>query len=68
MGLYVIDANIHKKNGLRIGNNFKVIEVNKIEQVDINYPEDFELALAIEAGLPADSPYKSQNICNKEEL
>lgn len=59
MGLYVINADTHKKNGLRIGENYKVVKVNKFEQVDINYPEDFEFAEAIEKGLPDDSPYKS---------
>lgn len=62
MGLYVIDAKVHKQNGLRIGSNFKVIKVNKYEQVDINYPEDFEFAEAIERGLPDESQYKSSNL------
>lgn len=65
MGLYVINGKVHRENGLRIGNHFKVIKVNKFEQVDINYPEDFIFASAIEKGLPASSEYKSENLANK---
>lgn len=62
MGLYVIKKEAHEKCGLRIGENYKMIAVNKIEQIDINYPEDFELAIAVEKGLPDDSIYKSNNL------
>lgn len=60
MGLYVIDKRVHLKNGLRIGENYKMIAVNKFEQIDINYPEDYELAVAVESGLPQNSKYKTQ--------
>lgn len=59
MGLYVIKASVHKETGLRIGKNYKVIKANKFEEVDINYPDDFLFAEAIENGLPQESPYKS---------
>lgn len=62
MGLYAINAQAHRSTGLRIGKRFKVVKVNKLEQVDINYPEDFELAEAIERGLPDNSQYKSKNL------
>lgn len=58
MGLYMITKEAHKKNNRRIGENYKVIDVNKFEQIDINYPDDLELAIAIERGLGADSEYK----------
>ncbi len=58
MGLYMITKEAHKNTGLRIGNNYKMISVNKFEQIDINYPEDFELAIAVERGLKDGSPYK----------
>lgn len=58
MGLYAITAEAHKKTGLRIGNNRKFIEVPHIEQIDINYEDDYVVALAIEAGLSNDSVYK----------
>lgn len=59
MGFYVVDGKTHKENGLRIGSNYKFIKVNKFEQIDINYPEDYDLAAAVERGLPEDSEYKS---------
>ena len=61
MGFYMITAKAHRKNGLRIGENYKFIELNKFEQVDINYPDDFELAEAIACGLKPDSVYRMQN-------
>ena len=45
-----------------IGGKYKMIAVNKFEQVDVNYPEDFELAVAIERGLPLESEYKTEHI------
>lgn len=68
MGLYAIKKDIHIETGLRIGKKFKIIEVPKIEQVDINYPEDFEFATAIEAGLPEESQYKSRNLIKLGEI
>lgn len=65
MGLYVIDAKAHMDTGLRIGKNFKVVKANKLEQVDINYPEDFDYAEALERGLPDSSQYKSANLVSK---
>ena len=62
MGLYVISGTKHRENGLRIGDKRKYIRVNKIEQVDINYPDDYDLAVAIEAGLPETSVYKSKRL------
>lgn len=61
MGLYMITANAHRKTGLRIGENYQFISLPKIEQVDINYPEDYELAVAIEKGLERNSVYKIEN-------
>lgn len=62
MGLYMITKEAHQNKGLRIGSNYKMIAVNKIEQIDINYPEDYELAKAVERGLSEDSVYKSKNL------
>lgn len=62
MGFYVISREAHAKNGLRIGENYKMISVNKIEQIDVNYPDDFELAVAVERGLDDSSIYKTHNI------
>lgn len=57
MGLYVIRREAHLKNGLRIGEKYKMIALNKIEQIDINYPDDYELATAVARGLPNNSVY-----------
>lgn len=58
MGLYVIQREAHLKTGLRIGQEYKMISLNKFEQIDINYPEDYDLAVAVERGLSGDSAYK----------
>lgn len=57
MGFYMITKQAHSKTKLRIGENYKFIELNKFEQVDINYPDDFALAEAIACGLKPDSLY-----------
>lgn len=62
MGFYVISKEAHLKEGLRIGEKYKMIAVNKIEQIDVNYPDDFLLADAVEKGLDENSIYKSRNI------
>lgn len=62
MGLYMISRDSHVRNGLRIGDNYKLVSVNKFEQIDINYPEDYELAVAVEKGLPEKSKYKTLNL------
>lgn len=62
MGLYMITREAHLKRKLRIGENYKIIDVNKIEQIDINYPEDFELAEAVANGLGKESKYSLDNL------
>lgn len=57
MGLYMITKDAHLKRNLRIGENYKMIDLNKIEQIDINYPEDFELAEAVANGIDKNSKY-----------
>lgn len=46
-GVYVFTKNIFLKHRRRIGNNPFIKEVNYKEAVDINNPEDFELAEAM---------------------
>lgn len=43
-GVYVFKKEVFEKYKRRIGAHPKIIEVNKKEMVDINYPEDFLLA------------------------
>ncbi len=62
MGFYVIHRDAHFKTGRRIGEDYAFLNLPKIEQLDIDYPEDLELACAVESGLAFDSPYKSINL------
>lgn len=59
MGLYMIRADVHRETGLRIGNKPFFLKMSVVEQIDIDYPEDLELARAIERGLSDGSEYKS---------
>jgi CMP-N-acetylneuraminic acid synthetase/regulator of RNase E activity RraA len=44
MGLYIIRKEAALLTGLRIGNKPFLLEADSFEAIDINYPEDFELA------------------------
>lgn len=46
-GAYVYTREVIKEMGRRIGNRPRVIEVSKIEAIDIDNPEDFEIANAV---------------------
>ncbi|MFS2168898.1 cytidylyltransferase domain-containing protein [Priestia megaterium] len=46
-GFYIYRANIINKLNRRIGNNPYIVEVGKVESIDIDEPEDFEIADAI---------------------
>lgn len=43
-GVYVFTKEVFIKYKRRIGKNPKIIEVNQKEMIDINYPEDFQMA------------------------
>lgn len=58
MGLYVIRAEAHRATGGRIGLRPQFLELSRIEQIDIDYQEDLDLAEAIADGLPHESPYQ----------
>lgn len=49
-GLYIIRRNAALKTGRRIGENPYFLEAGSLESVDINYPEDFEVAELIMKG------------------
>jgi regulator of RNase E activity RraA len=51
MGLYVIRKDIALEKKQRIIKTGKMIEVSPLEAIDLNNPEDFELASYISAGL-----------------
>jgi len=50
MGLYIIRKDAALKTGRRIGENPYLFEISPLEGIDINYPEDFELAELIMKG------------------
>jgi CMP-N-acetylneuraminic acid synthetase/regulator of RNase E activity RraA len=50
MGLYIVKKEIALKTKRRIGNKPYLIEASPLEAIDVNYPEDFELANLIAAG------------------
>ncbi len=50
MGLYIIKKEAANKLRRRIGDNPLLLEAKKIETVDIDYPEDFEMAEYISRG------------------
>lgn len=50
MGLYLINRKAARATGRRIGEAPFLLEASPIEAVDVNYPEDFELAELIAAG------------------
>lgn len=50
MGLYVIKRDTAINTGCRIGNKPYLMEASPLEAIDVNYPQDFELASLIAAG------------------
>lgn len=50
MGLYIIKRSAALETRRRIGKNPLLIEAKPIEAIDVNWPEDFELANLIAAG------------------
>lgn len=51
MGLYMVKADIARKYRRRIGEKPYLLEAQAIEAIDVNYPDDFELANYIAAGM-----------------
>jgi len=51
MGLYIVRRETALKLRRRIGNNPFLLEIDPTESVDVNWPEDFELANLIAIGL-----------------
>ncbi|MBI1274310.1 MAG: HAD hydrolase family protein [Alphaproteobacteria bacterium] len=57
MGFYATrrDALLH--NRTRISRPYEMIELDRYEAIDIDYPHDLDFARSVAAGLPADSEY-----------
>jgi CMP-N-acetylneuraminic acid synthetase len=50
MGLYIVKKQTALETKRRIGNKPYLLEASALEAIDVNYPEDFELANLIAAG------------------
>lgn len=50
MGLYIVKRDAALATSRRIGNSPYLLEANPLEAIDVNWPEDFELANLIAAG------------------
>lgn len=46
-GLFMYKKEVFKNTGTRYGENVFLLEIDKIEALDINYPVDYELAKAV---------------------
>ncbi|MGF1864661.1 cytidyltransferase [Enterovibrio norvegicus] len=51
MGLYIVNKHAATTTKRRIGNSPYLLEANHLESIDVNWPDDFELANLIAAGL-----------------
>lgn len=50
MGLYIVRKQVALEKKMRFGDNCYLLEAEALEAVDVNYPDDFELASYIAAG------------------
>ncbi|EDY85556.1 cytidylyltransferase domain protein [gamma proteobacterium HTCC5015] len=64
MGLYAIRKEALQKTQRRIGDNPIVIDAKPLEAIDVNYPEDFELANLIAAGMHEKERSLFKNLTN----
>src|SRR3989344_2062420 len=65
MGLYIIRKSVALKTKRRIGENPFLIMASPIEAIDVNYPEDFELAELVQKGRRMEENGFFRNIKNK---
>ena len=65
MGLYIIRKSAALKTKRRIGENPFLIMASPIEAIDVNYPEDFELAELVQKGRRMEENGFFRNIKNK---
>lgn len=65
MGLYIVTKEAAKSTGRRIGDKPYLLEATPLEAIDVNYPDDFELANLIAAGIREKQRKLFQNIKNR---
>lgn len=51
MGLYIVRRDIALKNKMRYGNNVYMLTADAVETIDVNYPDEFQLAEYIMRGI-----------------
>lgn len=51
MGLYIVRKEVALNHRMRFGNKSYLLEADALEAIDVNYPDDFELAGYIAAGM-----------------
>lgn len=51
MGLYIVRSDVAHANKQRFGDNVYLLEADAIEAIDVNFPDDFELAEVIAKGI-----------------
>lgn len=64
MGMYIVKSNAARSLKRRIGNSPFLLEASAIEAVDVNYPDDFELANFIAAGIREKERKIFRNLAN----
>lgn len=57
MGFYIARKNVLEEERIRTCGKFAPIIIDTFEAIDIDYPEDLEMATAIARGLPRNSEY-----------
>lgn len=62
MGLYITTKDVAVKQKKRIGKKPYLLEANPIEAIDVNYPQDFELAQYIMSGIREREREKFRNL------
>jgi len=62
MGLYITNKKVALEDKKRIGERPYLLEADPIEAIDVNYPEDFELAEFIMAGIREQEREKFRNL------
>jgi len=64
MGLYLVKGDAAKKTNRRIGERPLMLEASPLEAIDVNWPDEFELANLIAAGLREQDRRLLSNIRN----
>src|SRR3989344_3014117 len=67
MGLYIIRKSVALKTKRRIGENPFLIIASPVEAIDVNYPEDFELAELVQKGRRMEENRFFRNIKDGED-